>query len=282
MKTTCTTNRYLYPALLFLCFWLPSQAIGQSVSVSGYTEPYLDSTLGMSEIGQVSKILVKEGDKVKQWQALLELNQEAETLEMKRRQILFDSKAEVQAVSQQLKTLKAHLEATRELYKTTGSVPREELENQELEHALTEIELIRLQQAEDREEMELKIAQKELQRRTLRAPFSGEIAKILVQLGENCELDTELVQLVNTSKGYFVANVELALSQQMSLGQEVNLEFQAGQEPITKLAKIVFISPVVDPASGLRTIKAEFDNQDNEIIPGVAGAMILNTQSTDR
>ncbi len=34
-------------------------------------------------------------------------------------------------------------------------------------------------------------------------------------------------------------------------------------------------SPVVDPASGLMIIKAEFENSDQMIKPGVAGSMLV-------
>ena len=35
--------------------------------------------------------------------------------------------------------------------------------------------------------------------------------------------------------------------------------------------KIVFISPVVDPASGLQKVKVLFDNAEGKIRPGVSG-----------
>ena len=42
-----------------------------------------------------------------------------------------------------------------------------------------------------------------------------------------------------------------------------------------KKGRIVFVCPVVDPASGLLKVKAVFDNQDEEIHLGVAGVMYL-------
>ena len=263
--------------LLAVSLFFPLTLFAEDLSVSGFTEPYRDSTLGISVTGQVTKIHVKEGDKVKPGQAILELDQQSEALEIKRRQLLAESKAEVNAVSRQLNTLQNHLKATRELYAATGSVPREELENQELEYALAEVELIRLQQAEEREIIELDIAKQQLRKRTLRAPFAGEIAEIMVGHGENCELDTKLVRLVNTSYGSFIANVELGISQQLAAEQEVELQFLTGLEPISLKAEISFISPVVDPASGLRKIKARFDNQDSKIVPGVAGVMVFKS-----
>ena len=135
-----------------------------------------------------------------------------------------------------------------------------------------------MEQAEKREEIELDIAKQQQRKRTLRAPFNGEIAEIMIGTGENCELDTELVHLVNTSRGYFIANVELGISQQLATGQEVELKFQTGLEPINLKAEISFISPVVDPASGLRKTKAKFENQDGKIVPGVAGVMIFQSK----
>ena len=69
------------------------------------------------------------------------------------------------------------------------------------------------------------------------------------------------------------------VSQKLSTGQTVGLQLQSGLENVSRSAEIVFISPVVDPASGLRKIKAQFDNSDGSIIPGVAGVMILGTGS---
>lgn len=264
--------------LIFAGLMYPATLLALEIRVSGFTEPSLDSTLGISVTGQVTKIHVREGEKVKKGQAILDLDQQSEALEVKRRQLLFENKTEVNAVSRQLKTLENHLKATRELYESTGSVPREELENKELEHALAEVELLRLKSAEKREGIELDIAQKQLSKRTLRSSFDGQIAEIMVAVGENCELDTKLVRLVSTSQGYFVANVELGVSQQLEKGQEVELQFQGEVEPISLKAKITFISPVVDPASSLRKIKAKFANQDGKIVPGIAGTLVFQSK----
>jgi len=263
--------------LLFILLLLPLNSHGQQLSISGFTEPYVDALLGISVTGRVAKIHLPEGTTVEKGQVILELDQELEELEVQRRKLLWTSRAEVQSAARQVKTLRSHLNATKKLYKTTGSVPREELENQELEHALAVDELKRLEDAEKREKIEYGFAQQQLSRRSLRAPFSGQIAELLIDVGENCELDTPLVHLVNTHRGYFVANVEVNVSQKLSMGQTVELQLQSGLETVSRNAEIVFISPVVDPASGLRKIKAQFDNSDGSIIPGVAGVMILGT-----
>ena len=275
-RTPSRPIRTALPVLLLILVWLPLNSHAQQLSISGFTEPYFDAMLGISAIGRVAKIHLSEGTTVEKGQVILELDQQLEELEVQRRKLLWTSKTEVQSAARQVKTLRSHLKATKDLYKTTGSVPREELENQELEHALALDELKRLQDAERREKIEYGIANEKLFRRSLRAPFSGQIAEMLINVGENCELDTPLVHLVNTSRGYFVANVELNVSQKLTHGQTVGLQLQSGPETVSRNAEIVFISPVVDPASGLRKIKAQFDNPDGSIIPGVAGVMVLD------
>ena len=268
--------RSAWPVLLYILVCLPLNSQAQQLSISGFTEPYFDAMLGISTIGRVAKIHLPEGTTVEKGQVILELDQQLENLEVQRRKLLWTSKAEVQSAARQVKTLKSHLKATKVLYKTTGSVPREELENQELEYALAVDELKRLEDAESREKIEYGIANEQLSKRSLRAPFSGQIAELLINVGENCELDTPLVHLVDTRRGYFVANVELSVSQKLTSGQTVELQLQSGLETVSRKGEIVFISPVVDPASGLRKIKARFDNPDGKIIPGVAGVMVLD------
>ncbi len=265
----------LFSGLIFFGLSAPLEADAEPFTISGVTEPYQDVSLGISIPGRVAKIHVAEGARVAKGEVILELDQQLEKLEVERRKLIWQSKVEVESAALQVKTLEEHLASTRDLYKTTGSVNREELENQELEVALAKAELARLENAEKREEVEYNIAREQLDKRTLRAPFTGAVAELLAGVGENCDLDKPLAQLVETRRGYFVANVELGTIENLKLGQTVELQLQAGADPVRLDGKIVFISPVVDPASGLRKVKALFANKDGQIVPGVTGLMFL-------
>lgn len=248
----------------------------QQITVSGYTEPYAVAKLGVSVPGQIARIDFPEGAFVQKGKTILALDQQAEKLEVQRRKLLLESKVEVQAAAKQIETLQSHLSATRQLFRETGSVSKEQMEKEELEHDLALFERQRLEAIEQREKIEYGIAREQLARRNLRAPFSGRIAELFVKVGENCEIDTPLVRLVDTTKGYFIANVKLDVGRQLKLGQRVRLELQTGGTAAIREAEMVFISPVVDPASGLRKIKAVFDNRDGRIVPGVSGVMVVD------
>jgi RND family efflux transporter MFP subunit len=272
------TSLAFLSALLVITLMGPAPGQAEPVTISGYTMSSLDSKLGLAVTGKVRLIHVEEGQIVKQGQALLELEQQAERLEMERRELIWENRTEIDAVSRQLKTLASQLEDSQSLYDSNGSIPREDLENQQLEFELTEIDHKRLEVAEEREKREYGIAREEVRKRTLRAPFSGEVVKLLIGVGENCEPDTQLLHLVNTEQVDFVANLDLATSRGLELHETVELQFPMGGSSVTREANITFISPVVDLASGLLTIKARFDNSDGEIVPGITGTMRFDSQ----
>lgn len=266
---------------LVLLLLLPLASQAEPLAISGFTEPVLDSMLGLDVIGRVAVIHAQEGQPVKKGEPILKLDQREEQLGAARRKLIWNNRAELDAMSRQLETLNKHLDDTKALYqstKTTNSVPREELENQELAHALANIDLKRLEIDEEREKLEYEIAREELRKRTLYAPFTGQIVELLIGIGENIEPDTKLVHLVGTDHLYFVANVEMGISQKLKVGQSVELQLQSGEETVNRDAEVVFISPVIDLASRLRTIKARFDNQDGKVVPGITGVMRLTSE----
>ncbi len=253
-----------------------SSALAEDVvGISGITEPIHDVLLSLPTMGTISKIFYHEGDFVKKGTVILNLDMQLETLEVKRRKLVWESKAEVNSANARVATMASHLKSTRELYKSTGSISLEEVEQQQLEYELAVAEKERLENSEDRERIEYQIAAEQLSKRSLRAPFSGIITEILVDLGETSELDVPLVHLVDTSQGLFVCTVEEQVGRTLKSGPIVDLEIHAGATAVKIEGQITYVDPIVDPASGLQRVKALFQNKDGEIHPGVAGSMFV-------
>lgn len=162
----------LYPiVLVFLmsCGVCPLFA-GETTSFSGITEPINDVTLSLDVTGAIRSIFFKEGALLKKGQAILKLDNTLESLEVKRRKLIWESKAEVNAAIERMITLKSLLESTRALYESTGSVSKEELDEKELDYKLALAEQERLEIAEEREKVEYKMAVETLSKRTLLSP----------------------------------------------------------------------------------------------------------------
>lgn len=266
---------------LATCFavlvWIVFPAQGQDrISVSGVTESINDVTLSAWVDGTISTIFIKEGVEVKKGQTILELHKKLEELEVKRRKLIWKSKVEVNSAAQRVATLGALLDDTRNLFKSTGSLSKEELDKKELEYELAVAEVKQLEIAEEREEIEYKIALQNLYKRGLRSPIQGVIMELMLEEGEYCEAGQPLVRVVDTSKCLLVCHVEEPIGRTLKKGESVDLQIRAGSEHIAKKGTIAFVSSVVDPASSLLEVKAEFENQDGAVRPGVAGMMLLD------
>jgi RND family efflux transporter MFP subunit len=232
-------------------------AADNAVTVLGLTEPVLDSTLSSPVTGVVGARKFKEGEFVKRGQVIVELDKKLEELEQQRRQRLTEY-------------LKADLETTRSLFaKPNSSIKKETLDKLQLDYDVSVVDH--------------KMAQEALQRRLIAAPFDGYIVEFFVEVGEACEIERPVVRLVDTRRCNFVGHIEAKAGHGLKLDQPVSLEIEAGITPVMVQGKISYISPVVDPASGLMKVKAAFDNPDAKIRPGVAGKMLLtDTRSADQ
>ena len=265
-----------------LCFfnwmliWTPlSVAAQERLSISGITEPIHDVTLSAIVSGRVAKIFFKEGDKIDKGATILELDKKLEKLEVERRKLIWESKAELNSAEAQVSTLSALLKSTRELFDSTGSVSKEELEIQELEYNVAVAEMQRFEIAEERERIEYEMALENQRRRKLVSPVSGVIVKIFLDEGESVEPGESLVHVVDIKKCLFVSNVEEQLVRSLKKGQQVRLLIGNDSFAINKKGVIAYISPVADPASGLLEVKVEFENNDQSVRPGVAATMQL-------
>jgi multidrug efflux pump subunit AcrA (membrane-fusion protein) len=80
------------------------------------------------------------------------------------------------------------------------------------------------------------------------------------------------LRVVDTTRCYFTGQIEGRSASSLHLDQVVKIQVDGVAAPVT--GKISFISPVVDPASGLAKVKALFENADGKIRPGLAAKMI--------
>jgi len=273
--TWCILHCFIIGFCLFT--WLQAPVFGQErIAVSGITEPIHDVTISASVAGTVSTVNFNEGAAVKKGDIIIELDKQLEELEVERRRIIWEGKAEINSAAAQVATLGSLLQGTTELYNSTGSVSKEELEKQELEYVLAVSEHQRIVNDEEREHLEYKMALEQVRKRTLRAPIQGVITELFLEIGENCEPDEPLIHIVDTSQCLFVCNVEERISRTLKTGQTVDLQIHAGTDSVARTGRIVFICPVVDQASGLQKVKVLFDNQDGRVQPGVAGTMLLD------
>lgn len=237
--------RPILSILVFFCA-LAAPALAQSKAVLGITEPYFDVLLSSSVQGTIHTQHFKEGQEVAAGAIILELDSQLEELETARRKAVKERN-------------QADFEGTRTLFEKTKAVSKDELDKKQMEAAVASLEY--------------DIAQEQLKRRKIIAPFAGSIVEVFLQPGASCEPYKPLVRLVDTKRVYFVGHIEGTAAAALKVGQQVKVEVLGSPAPVT--ASISFIAPVVDSASGLAKVKALFENADGKIRPGLSAKMIL-------
>jgi len=272
--TTISILTLLVPSLLFLGLVPLDGHAQEESSISGITEPIGDIILSATESGTIAAVFIKEGGSVKKGETVLKLDSRLEVFEVARRKLIWESKVQLDAAALKVSTLKTMLDSTRELFEKTGSVSKDELEKMALEYALAVAERQRIEVAEERERIEYEMALENLRKRRLISPINGTVIKLSLEEGENCQENQPLVQVVDTSKCLFVCNVEEWVGRNLKKGRAVDLKIKIGSEIAARTGTIVFVSPVIDPASGLLEVKAEFDNQNGTVRPGTSGWLV--------
>ena len=222
--------------------------------LQGVTEPVEDVLLSTAVAGTIAAVNVKEGAMVKKGTVLLELDKARETLDVTRRRIARD-------------LLAIELERTRQLFGSSSSVPKEELDKKEAEAAAAVVEH--------------EIALENLRLKLVVSPIDGVVVDVPFAVGEACQALQAVARVVNTARVRFVSHVLPAEAAGIAVGQTVQLEIPGASNTLLHFTgKVTYVAPVVDAASGLIRVVAEFSNADGHVRPGVVGW--LKTESHAR
>jgi RND family efflux transporter MFP subunit len=253
---------------------LPSVALAQQV-FKGVTEPVNEAIISASVDGTIKEILVKEGDWVNKDDPLIRLYRREQELEVALRYKLWQNKSSLKAAKIHEKNILELYTASRILFEKNHSVSKEELTKLKIQYDQSQIKRIELEIREEQERIQYEIAKEQLAKRVLKAPINAVITKIYFQAGERSKANQQLVKLVNPKNCYFNCNIEECYAASLSQGKKVQLQIQTGKTSQTKTGEVVYVAPVVDPASGLMKIKVLFDNSNLTIRPGVSGQLMI-------
>lgn len=231
---------------------------------AGVTRPSEERNLAFSAPGIVREVLVKEGDKVKQGQTLIKLDDRMDKNQLEAYEIEANSNNKVEYAQKEQAQRRVQLKRKEDLAK---------------ENALSPSELEEAQLNADLADTRLKLSFEELQTAKLKA--SGQRIKLdLTQL--NSTIDG-IVEKLSVREGEFadpqqsnqraaavvVKNDPLkievflptAAAAHLTYGQE--LEVCYPEENTWQKARITFFDPVADAGSGMRKLNLELPNPAN-------------------
>ena len=255
----------------------------RTIEINGFTEAVHDVLLGAEDSGVIGKINIEVGSRVKKGQILFSLAHRLEQLEVNRRAVTMKSRAELESAQAKVTTLESIFKSNKALYMETKSISKEELDTLELELLTARADLKRMEANKDREKIEYQIARELLERKIIKSPINGIVTEVLSDPGESYEPPAPVLRLVSTDPCLFVCNVEESAAAYLKQGDRVSLKINSGSGIQTRQGRVIFISPVADPGSGLLQVRVKFPNKKDPLRPGIAGTIMISpSQNTPK
>jgi len=251
---------------------LPGSANAEPRRFEGVIYAVEERELAFPVDGLIDEVTVIEGEEVQQGNVLIRLRNQAATLETDRRRLVWQDDTAVVTSDERLTIFSGQYQTLNELFKTTGSVSKDELNALLLEkiQARGQLENSRVQTA--LAELEYRLAAQQLEDRSLKAPIVGFVTKIEKFSGEWVSAGETVATMVDLSSVIVRTSVPDSLARILILNTEVSVNVDGVGD---SRGKVEFVSPVADPASGLVRIRITIANPDGVIRPGTRGRVML-------
>jgi RND family efflux transporter MFP subunit len=168
--------------------------------------------------------------------------------------------------------------------KKPGMVSKEDMAKAEGELKVADAQILEATENQKVAQADLALAREVLKQHTIVAPFDGVVIKLYRHPGESVQANAAVVQLGKLSRLCANAYVPLRHAFKVKEGQIVEIRpkvdsADSGKEEMESLrfrGKITFVDPQIQAvAETARRIRAEFDNPDFRLLPGLKVQMTI-------
>ncbi|MCG8423439.1 MAG: efflux RND transporter periplasmic adaptor subunit [Proteobacteria bacterium] len=233
---------------------------------SGVSEAGLESNLSFKVTGNVTKLGVKVGDKVKKRSFIAQLDKTDYRLRLKQ------AKAAQARARAQRRNSKSEYDRVRALY-ANQNASRSRLDSTRARYESARANSSSAAQA-------VKLAKQQLEYTRLTAPISGAIADVLVEANENIKAGQPIVKLASGKKPKVTVAVPEGLIGRVKQGSDVQVSFEAisGKTFVAVVSEVAVSSNTAEAAFPVTVILATADDQ---IRPGMAADVTFRFQAEE-
>ena len=218
--------------------------------------PYKKANVNAEVEGVVEKVNFEEGDLVEEGQVVVEISPDLF-------KIMVDRAKERVAVLEIAQERAANEAELKEYLLDHSAATR-----QEVIRARSDAKMAKHKTAEARTELEL--AQRDLEKCTVKAPFSGHVVVLYREQYEHVRRFEQLFLIADTSKVYAVANVPDNVLPKVKKGSTALFIKPSGRSVPGIVANI---GKGIDPASRTKKVKVLIDNEASNLEMGMVGSL---------
>ena len=239
---------------------LEPRTLSEEIRASGDLEARFHTEIAAEVDGRVTELAVDEGGQVEEGAIVIEIDPARRDLDLAAAKARL-SQARAERRNQERKTRRI-----RELRSQNVS------SIQQLEEAETMLALA--ESAVRAEEAAVGVAERAVRDSSVTAPFAGLVARRSVELGEYVQPGKSLFELVALNPLEAIFSLTELDTERVRLGQRV--EISVGAFPNrTFEGRVSFVAPTVDPATRTLRIKAEIENEEGVLRPGLFARVSL-------
>ena len=201
--------------------WVEVERVGQGdvapmAEFLGTVEAYRVSVVAAAIDGYVLELAVREGDRVREGDLLVRLNDDILRMEL---EVAESSLAETRELLEQGKL---DLQRARDLLRDAA------VSQEDFDEAATQEKILRLRMA--RQGGLVRVLEHKIARKMVRAPFTGQVVREHTQIGEWLHLGAPVLRLVDLSKVYVRVNVPERQLRFLAEGQPVAVRIPAARD----------------------------------------------------
>ena len=227
-----------------------------------------DITVSSTMPVRVAKVLVKDGDTVKPGQTLVQLDDEAERVQMEQLKAQAEDETRVEAADAQLAQKKLDLKRILNA-KAKNAATELEVEHARLEVTISDLSLKLAQFEHSQNNRKYKQAEVQVDRLRLRVPTSDndlpgdtfKVFKVFVSRGESVDRLKEVIRIIKIDPLQIDVPVpeEIVEALKLKVAQRAHVIFPKAKGAPAK-GTIIYVADEIDAASGTQTVRVEIPN----------------------
>jgi HlyD family secretion protein len=256
-------------ALALVFMLLCSNPAAAQLTVTGVIRAQEEVTVRSEFSGIVQRIAVKEGERVKEGQLLVELRNERQriTLELSQARL-----AKTNAAVDETRVVLENAEKELSRVKIAAdALPRRELEDKTDQVARLKANLNAQIADVAQAKEEVKLRQNELKETELLAPFAGTITQIYINRGDTLKpMDSQVLELVALEQLYAELLLPSHYVQRIRPDQRLKVQIESDSIGLGPLdGRVIYINPKVDASSRTFKVKIGIPNGNGRVRPGM-------------
>jgi membrane fusion protein, multidrug efflux system len=231
--------------------------------LDGVIQPACDSEVASIEMGVVRQVFVKPGDHVVRGQPLIELESEGIQGQIRVKKAEAESTGKIEQAQAELTLQQAKFEKLSKLL-FEGKASASEVDRAKVDLSIASGRLQTEQETIQVLKSDLARFTRQLEDRTVRAPFDGIVTDVFKEIGEVVATNSpSVLRMIDVKKLRATFSVQESELPSLNIGKLIKLQLANGS---VVEGTIEYVPPVADPETGWFMINVSIDNHDGKII----------------